>query len=76
MTGVTGVTVSPEGWGAKADRPPQSTPISTTATDNLLPAGNIGCLTQLAGGGVPTVHTVALLDWMAGGPRPAELGTG
>jgi glycolate oxidase iron-sulfur subunit len=40
---------------------------------DLIAAGNIGCLTQLAGGGVPTVHTVALLDWMAGGPKPANL---
>jgi glycolate oxidase iron-sulfur subunit len=37
---------------------------------DLIAAGNIGCLTQLAGGGLPTVHTVELLDWMAGGPRP------
>lgn len=35
--------------------------------------GNIGCLTQLSGDGVPTLHTVELLDWMAGGPRPAKL---
>ena len=40
---------------------------------DLIAAGNIGCLTQLAGGGLPTVHTVELLDWMAGGPRPAAL---
>ncbi|MEO8714544.1 MAG: heterodisulfide reductase-related iron-sulfur binding cluster, partial [Acetobacteraceae bacterium] len=40
---------------------------------DLIAAGNIGCLTQLAGGGIPTVHTVALLDWMAGGPVPAAL---
>ncbi len=46
--------------------------IRTTAPD-LIAAGNIGCLTQLAGGGLPTVHTVALLDWMAGGPAPAGL---
>ena len=37
---------------------------------DLIAAGNIGCLTQLAGGGLPTVHTIELLDWMAGGPRP------
>ena len=42
-------------------------------TPDLIAAGNIGCLTQLAGGGLPTVHTVELLDWMAGGPRPAAL---
>ena len=40
---------------------------------DLIAAGNIGCLTQLAGGGLPTVHTVELLDWMAGGPRPEAL---
>jgi glycolate oxidase iron-sulfur subunit len=46
--------------------------IRATAPD-LIAAGNIGCLTQLAGGGIPTVHTVELLDWMAGGPRPAAV---
>jgi glycolate oxidase iron-sulfur subunit len=37
---------------------------------DLVAAGNIGCITQLSGGALPVVHTVALLDWMAGGPRP------
>ena len=37
----------------------------------LVAAGNIGCMTQLAGGlDVPIVHTVELLDWATGGPRP------
>ena len=40
---------------------------------DLIAAGNIGCITQLSGGGLPTVHTVELLDWMAGGPPPAVL---
>jgi glycolate oxidase iron-sulfur subunit len=40
---------------------------------DVIAAGNIGCLTQLAGDGVPTVHTVELLDWMAGGERPVAL---
>jgi len=40
---------------------------------DAIAAGNIGCITQLAGGGVPVVHTVQLLDWMAGGPMPAAL---
>ncbi len=39
---------------------------------DVIAAGNIGCITQLAGG-VPVVHTVQLLDWMAGGPKPAAL---
>jgi glycolate oxidase iron-sulfur subunit len=38
---------------------------------DLVAAGNIGCITQLSGGGLPVVHTVELLDWMAGGPQPA-----
>jgi glycolate oxidase iron-sulfur subunit len=37
---------------------------------DLIAAGNIGCITQLASGALPVVHTVELLDWMAGGPRP------
>jgi glycolate oxidase iron-sulfur subunit len=38
----------------------------------IVAAGNIGCITQLAGkAGVPVVHTVELLDWATGGPRPA-----
>jgi glycolate oxidase iron-sulfur subunit len=40
---------------------------------DLVAAGNIGCITQLSGGGLPVVHTVELLDWMAGGPKPAGL---
>ena len=38
---------------------------------DVVAAGNIGCMTQLAGDGLPVVHTVALLDWMAGGEQPA-----
>ncbi len=38
-------------------------------------AGNIGCMTQIAGGTrVPVVHTAELLDWATGGPKPAALG--
>ncbi len=40
----------------------------------LVAAGNIGCITQIASGSKLTVvHTVALLDWAYGGPRPAGL---
>ena len=39
----------------------------------VIASGNIGCLTQLGDGVMPAVHTVELLDWMAGGPRPAAL---
>ena len=40
---------------------------------DLIAAGNIGCITQLSGDGVPVTHTIELLDWMAGGPAPAAL---
>ena len=39
----------------------------------LIASGNIGCLTQLGDGAIPAVHTVELLDWMAGGPEPAAI---
>ena len=41
----------------------------------VVAAGNIGCLTQIAGGTrMPVIHTVELLDWAYGGPKPAKLG--
>ncbi|MBM3491182.1 MAG: glycolate oxidase subunit GlcF [Alphaproteobacteria bacterium] len=41
---------------------------------DVIAAGNIGCLTQLASGtAVPVAHTVELLDWATGGPKPAAL---
>jgi glycolate oxidase iron-sulfur subunit len=44
--------------------------IDATSPD-LIAAGNIGCLTQIASGTtLPVVHTVELLDWATGGPRP------
>ncbi|GLS17098.1 glycolate oxidase iron-sulfur subunit [Labrys miyagiensis] len=40
----------------------------------IIAAGNIGCMTQLAQGtATPIVHTVELLDWATGGPRPKGL---
>ncbi len=37
----------------------------------VIATGNIGCLTQLATkAALPVVHTVELLDWATGGPRP------
>ncbi len=42
---------------------------------DVIATGNIGCLVQIAGATpMPIVHTVELLDWATGGPRPAELG--
>ena len=40
----------------------------------LIAAGNIGCMTQIASGtDLPVVHTVELLDWATGGPKPEAL---
>jgi glycolate oxidase iron-sulfur subunit len=40
----------------------------------VVAAGNIGCMTQLAGNSpLPVVHTVELLDWATGGPVPQAL---
>jgi glycolate dehydrogenase iron-sulfur subunit len=47
--------------------------IARTRPD-LVATGNIGCIVQLATGClVPVVHTVELLDWATGGPRPRAL---
>ena len=47
--------------------------IETTRPDAVA-TGNIGCIMQIAGGtGIPVLHTVELLDWATGGPRPAAL---
>lgn len=53
--------------------------IRSTGADAVA-AGNIGCLVQIGGGlardggpPIPVLHTVELLDWATGGPRPAAL---
>ena len=36
--------------------------------------GNIGCITQIGlGTAIPIVHTIELLDWAYGGPKPQKL---
>jgi glycolate oxidase iron-sulfur subunit len=41
---------------------------------DIIAAGNIGCMMQIGSGtDTPIVHTVELLDWATGGPRPAGL---
>jgi glycolate oxidase iron-sulfur subunit len=38
---------------------------------DMIAAGNLGCMTQIAAGtDIPVVHTVELLDWATGGPKP------
>lgn len=40
----------------------------------VVAAGNIGCIAQIgAEVKVPVVHTVQLLDWATGGPKPEEI---
>ncbi|RCS24627.1 glycolate oxidase iron-sulfur subunit [Phyllobacterium salinisoli] len=47
--------------------------IEATRAD-IIATGNIGCITQIASGSkLPIVHTVELLDWAYGGPKPADL---
>jgi glycolate oxidase iron-sulfur subunit len=40
---------------------------------DIVAAGNLGCINQLAESNAPIVHTVQLLDWATGGPKPREL---
>ena len=41
---------------------------------DVIAAGNIGCMMQIGSGTqVPVAHTVELLDWATGGPKPASL---
>ncbi|AWI56115.1 glycolate oxidase subunit GlcF [Sinorhizobium fredii] len=41
---------------------------------NVIATGNIGCITQIASGtNIPILHTVELLDWAYGGPKPTGL---
>lgn len=44
---------------------------------DIIAAGNIGCMMQIASGtDTPMVHTVELLDWATGGPMPPRLRDG
>jgi len=44
---------------------------------DVIATGNIGCIMQIGSGtGVPVLHTVELLDWATGGPKPPRLGGG
>jgi glycolate oxidase iron-sulfur subunit len=58
---------------ARALRDRKVANIARVAPD-VIAAGNIGCITQIAGGiDIPVVHTVELLDWATGGPQPEAL---
>lgn len=40
---------------------------------DVIVAGNIGCINQLSDADAPICHTVQLLDWATGGPKPDRL---
>ncbi|WP_050605598.1 glycolate oxidase subunit GlcF [Ruegeria sp. 6PALISEP08] len=41
---------------------------------DLIAAGNIGCMMQIGSGTqIPVLHTVELLDWATGGPKPPSM---
>ena len=63
--------LQPEMAGRLRDRKVRN--IAATGAE-VIAAGNIGCIMQIASGtATPVVHTVELLDWATGGPRPARL---
>ena len=40
----------------------------------FITTGNIGCITQIANGiNIPILHTVEIIDWYTGGPKPTIL---
>ena len=40
----------------------------------FIATGNIGCITQIANGTkIPILHTVEVIDWCTGGPKPQVL---
>ncbi|MFI5000678.1 MAG: glycolate oxidase subunit GlcF, partial [Reyranellales bacterium] len=41
---------------------------------DVIASGNFGCIGNMASGtGIPIAHTVELLDWATGGPKPVSL---
>ncbi|WP_373503955.1 glycolate oxidase subunit GlcF [Aestuariivirga sp.] len=45
-----------------------------TLKPQAIATGNIGCITQIGmGTKIPIVHTIELLDWAYGGPKPSKL---
>ena len=40
----------------------------------IIATGNIGCIAQIANGTeIPILHTVEIIDWYTGGPKPQIL---
>ena len=41
---------------------------------DFISTGNIGCMTQISNGtSIPIIHTVEVIDWLTGGPKPDKL---
>jgi len=41
---------------------------------DFISTGNIGCITQISNGiKTPILHTIEILDWYTGGPKPKIL---
>ena len=41
---------------------------------DFIATGNIGCITQISNGiSIPIIHTVEVIDWFTGGPKPYKL---
>ena len=66
--------MQPEISGQLKDRKVQTL---EALTPDIISAGNIGCMMQIGSAtDVPIVHTVELLDWATGGPKPPALAAG
>ena len=40
----------------------------------IISTGNIGCISQISNGTkIPILHTIEILDWYTGGPKPKVL---
>jgi glycolate oxidase iron-sulfur subunit len=60
--------------GISADLKARKVASLEARSPQVIAAGNIGCMMQIGSGtGIPVVHTVELLDWATGGPKPPAL---
>ena len=42
-----------------------------SVSPEIISTGNVGCIIQISSGtNIPILHTVELLDWYTGGPKP------
>jgi glycolate oxidase iron-sulfur subunit len=58
---------------ARALRDRKIASIAKVAPD-VIAAGNVGCITQIAAGtDIPVLHPIELVDWATGGPMPGAL---